>query len=197
MESKDIEVSLIFDGNYRKVSLKVSPERLPESRETFAGLKDWIDSNQPTKWQQHWTRIASLMWAVLLFGFLGVTFTYAVLGSSPSPYHAQATSLLKQGISATNELKAVETILALQSGASATGLNKPVPIWWFGALGLGLLACAVASIQPNAHLAIGKGVSLVKRWRLWIKFITITVPSFVFASFVSPWLVSLIQKLFH
>jgi hypothetical protein len=198
MEVKDIEVSLIFDGNYSKVALKVSPERLPESRAAFALLKNWIDSNQPRKWQQHWLTLVSLMWALLILGCFGCVSFYTFLaGTPPSPYRTQAAELLKQGVTVTNQLKAVETILALQSGASPAGVYRAIPVWWFAAFGLGFVACSFFSVQAKPNLAIGKGETLVKRWRWWVKFITVGVPSFVFASFISPWLVSFIKTLFH
>lgn len=197
LECRDVEVQLVFDGNYRKVSLQVSPERLPISREVFGSIKNWIDNNQPSKWQQNWGRLAAAFWIIWLVGFVFGSFTYATFSkSTPPKAETEAREILQQSVSATNQFRAIETLLALQLRPAGGSKTISIAYWWLAACGFGLCACLVFSLQPNGHLGIGKGVMTVKRWRTWIRFITIVVPGFVFGSFISPALVNVVQRLF-
>jgi len=144
----DVHAQFEIDAGYNRVSCRVSPESLPESRETFASLRDWIAKHQPKRWQSKWGDLSALLWMIWIVFFSA---SAAVLSSkdskSGSSYQTQAVELVKQGITATNQAKGIEALLALQTGYDPKPPPSKTPKWWLPSVGWGFLACILFSIK--------------------------------------------------
>jgi hypothetical protein len=197
MSVAEVRAYLEFDGRYDQVSLHISPENLPESREAFSAMREWVTQHRPKRWQQLWGNLIFFLWVFWLFGvaFLGSSW-FSIFAKPPSDYQKQAVELLKQGITVTNQTKAIEALLGLQTGYNPGPRASEYPRWWWPSIALGLLACAAFSIKPGSHIGIGRGERTVKLWRGWIRILTVVGPGLMFSSFVWPAIGDFIKSLF-
>lgn len=179
------------------LDISVSPEHLPESRELFAALKRWASTVSPPKWQQFWLDFNPGQWLVW---FVVLVIALSVLGNSESVakkyYKQEAMELLKNGLSQDEQLKAIETLLALESGYIPKDQSIARPGWVTLLLFGGLMACVVLTITPKSRIGIGKGQDSINRWRLWIRVVFVLVPVFIFVNVIWPYLSKLVPNLF-
>ena len=92
----------------------------------------------------------------------------------------EARELLKSGVDLTNKPRATELILSILSDYPSGPATATIASWYNPLLLIGFVCAVVLSFRPKSALAIGKGVVSVKRQRLWIKFVTRIIPSFIF-----------------
>jgi hypothetical protein len=198
LRSRDVTIRMLFDGNDRKLTLHAYPEELPITRDVFGSLKNWIDNNQPSKWQRNWLPLSAMLWTLWLFGFVfGSSIYFSFISSAPPTGETEAREILRQGVSATNQFKAIQTMLTLQLRPPAGSQPIHIATWWLPACVVGFCVCLALSPQPAGHISIGKGAAKVKRWRMWIRFITIAIPGFVLSAFILPTLVSWLKHVFN
>lgn len=199
LKLKVAEVTADFeiDTDNNAISCRVSPEQLPESRETFAAIRDWIAKHQPAGWQIKWFDLCFWLWmAWLAFAFLSAQIIDSRSSKSTSPYQPQAVEIVKEGVNATNQAKAIELMLALQTGYNPSPPPPKIPKWWVPSVAIGLLACLVFSIKPGSHIGIGKAESTVRLWRKWIQILSVVLPGLIFSSFAWPALSDFIKSWF-
>lgn len=175
------------------LDISVSPEHLPESRELFAALQRWVIPMRPPTWQQLWVFLNPIQW-ILWFVLLLIIGT--VIEDSKSyakqTFTNQANQLLKDGISQEEQLKAIETILALQADYIPPGQQSHTPGWLNLLIFGGLTICLVLTFAPKSLIGIGRGQEAIGRWRKWMRFVFIIVPGFIFLNIVWPWLSNII-----
>lgn len=201
MKSGDIsgEIALTGRGLTERGSLEisVSPERLAESKEFFAALQRWASTIRPPKWQQHWLALEHFQWFLWI---IILVLAMAIVGSGESTakkfYREQAAELLKDGLSEDKQLKAIETILVLESGYVPPGQGVATPGWFKILLFGGFIACVVLSIRPKSRIGIGKGQDSINRWRLWMRVVFVVIPGFIFVNIIWPYLGKFLPGLF-
>lgn len=169
--------------------ISVSPEQLPESRNLFAALFNWAITVRPPKWQEFWVDISPFHWAIWIF-LLWIGSTFLAGSGSPAKnfYKAQARQILQEGISQENQSKAIETLLALESGFVPQNQVIETPKWFIILLFGGFLICIILTIKPKSRIGIGKGQDSIKHWRKWIRFVFYIVPGFIFVNIIFPYL---------
>lgn len=171
------------------MSLRVSPENIPEARELFVSLKQWMATVAPPKWLHFWRRFVGLQWLIWIIAIVVIVVTAGdPKEQAKRTYQQQAHELLKDGLTQENQLKATETLLALQSGYVPSNQSARTPGWFLFLLFGGFLVCIASSILPSAVLGIGRGQDRIKFWRKWIWLVFIAVPSFVFLNIIWPYL---------
>lgn len=191
----DVKADFEIDTDYNQVSCRVSPEELSESRETFGAIRDWMAKHQPNRWQSKWIEFTFALWMVwLLYFWLSVILV--ISHKEQSSYQIETVEMVKQGVTITNQSKAIELMLALQTGYNPKPSIAIAPKWWLPSLAFGLLACIIFSIKPSSHIGIGKAEAKVRLWRKWIQLLTVVVPGLLFSSFAWPPLSSLIKSFF-
>ncbi len=194
LNSGEIKCQIDLERN-GTLDITVSPEHLPESRESFAALQRWAVSIRPPKWQQLWAFVNPLQW-MLFFVVLFVSFV--LVGDTEATakrYHKeQAYQLLKDGISQDEQLKSIETLLALDAGYIPPNLTVQTPSWLKLLLYGGLLTFLALSFPPKSRIGVGKGERSIKSWRIWIRIVFVVVPGFVFLNMIWPWLSGIISQ---
>jgi hypothetical protein len=177
------------------LDISVSPEHLAESRELFAALQRWAQPIRPPKWQRFWASINPLQWMLLLFA---ISVSALAIGDSTDSakrfYKEQAVHLLKDGVSQDEQLKAIEMILALETGFVPPSQSTPVPGWFWFLLCGGFVVCLVLSFPPKSIIGVGKGQEAINHWRIWMRIVFIIVPSFIFLNIIWPYLSTLISN---
>jgi hypothetical protein len=196
MKSGDISGEIALTGRGH-LEISVSPERLSESKEFFAALQRWASKIRPPKWQQYWLAVEHFQWFLWV---LILVVALSIVGNSDSTakkfYKQQAAELLKDGLSEDEHLKAIETILALESGYVPPGQGVANPGWFKILLFGGFIACVVLSIRPKSRIGIGKGQDSINRWRLWMRVVFVIIPGFIFVNIVWPYLGKFLPGLF-
>ena len=196
MKVSDIIADFEIDTRYNEISCRVSPEVLPESRETFSALRGWLAKHQPAKWQVRWGDLCFWLW-MTWFAFSCFS-AIAIVASlrPPSSFQPQAVEILREGVTATNQAKAIELILALQTGYSPTPVSSKFPKWWLPSVGIGLLACVLFSVKPESHIGVGREESTVRSWRKWIRTLSVILPGLIFSTFAWPALSDIVKSWF-
>jgi hypothetical protein len=173
-----------------------SPEDLEEAREAFAACEYWLERKREGWWPCFWNANVPLFWLalgvslILLQVFIGV---YTSTATPTSQHKAEAREMLRRGLAKEDTQRAVELTLAIVSGYEPAA-GSGVSIWWFFAPCMaGLVACIALSVAPRTVIGVGKGEKSLKRWRAWIKFVSVTVPLFIFGAFLVPMLRDLLK----
>lgn len=193
----DVNADFEIHADYNQISCRVSPEALPESREAFASIRDWIAKHRPARWQSRWGDLCLLLWIIwFAYSFLSLSILDSKSRKSPSQYQTQAVDIVKQGVSSTNQAKAIESMLALQTGYNPNPTPSKAPRWWLPSVAFGLLACLVFTIKPGSHIGIGKAEVKVRLWRRWVQLLTVVLPGLLLSSFAWPALSDFIKSLF-
>lgn len=192
LNSGDIKcaLSLRRDGS---LEISVSPEHLSESRELFAALQRWSTSIRPPIWQEIWANFYALLWFLWSVTILISIFTIGDLNDAANrAFKAQANELLKDGLSQEEQLRAIETLLALNSGYIPQNLKASIPLWFWLLLIGGFLVCLALSFSPKSLIGIGKGEQAIMRWRMWMRFVAIGVPVYILSNLVLPFITKLL-----
>jgi hypothetical protein len=93
---------------------------------------------------------------------------------------SQAHELLKDGITPDETEKALDILLKLQSGflpkdyieANPTSLRG-----WYILVTCAALFGIIGLIPPKTNLGLGKGEQRVKRWIIWIRVVSVVIPT--------------------
>ena len=175
------------------LDISVSPEHLQESRELFAALQRWAAPKRPPIWQRFWVLFNPIQWG---FWITLLLVSGLIVNDSKSyakeTFRNQAHQLLKDGISQDEQIKAIETILAIQAEYIPPGQQSGTPGWLKLLIFGGFAICLVLTFPPKSLIGIGKGQVAIVRWRKWMRFVFIIVPGFIFLNIVWPWLSSII-----
>ena len=165
------------------LQLRVSPQGNELASDFFGSLNDWARRHRPPVWQSVWRNVVGLHW-LLLMGLLVVLAGVAALTTSHGiTAKQQAHELLAHGLQAADEHRALELTLRLVSEMDDS--ETPVPRWFWWTLGSSLILAVVLSVAPPAViLSLGAGEAKLKRWKLWLRFISVSVPVFMATTIV-------------
>ncbi len=168
------------------------------ARNLFSALSRWLRSVQSPIWQQSWCKVGAwrpVMW--LWFGLVALLVVLAPGHADKEYYQRQAQELMKQGVTAERQQKALETLLALNSDAVApiehTVFTRSGRVWLF--IVTGLIICLILSYPPKIVLGLGVGEDRIRRWRTWTRFVFVIVPGFVASNFIWPVVSESIKRL--
>lgn len=168
------------------LEVSVEPDNIPEARELFTALRRWANSVRPTRWYRLCSQLRFYTWSFYLTSaallFMALSNRYTVI----DPYQAKADELLTSGVTQTNLPHAVGILLALTVKHGQVKQPKPLPDWYHIWLLGGLLCAVLLSFPPKTRIGIGKGDHMIRRTLRWQKFITYTIPTVVFTTFVWP-----------
>lgn len=180
-----------------RLILEVSPS-YETGRELFIALRRWVKNIEAPWWQRLWYQVGA---TGLLFGLATIGIALGALGTtniipSSSYYRHQADDLAKTGIKTQeDERKAVQLLLAIEARSAPPSQHPLFTKRLDFALAALVLICLVAAFPPRLVVGLGHGEASLKYWRWWIKFVSVSVPGFVFAAFVLPYLVETIKRL--
>lgn len=177
-----------------QLEFSVQPSESRLAQELFGALQNWAADFAPSSWKRLWWRyrflFAILLVFWLVFGFLIGIFDVRM---PTHTYVEQAHKIVADGVTDSNEHKAIELILALEShdegDTKSVMQGKPGRRYWAVVAGV---AFALGSLIfcPTVVIGIWKGKSKLNRWRVWTKWIFVTVPGVVFLTILWPRILS-------
>ena len=182
---------------YDGIEIEARPAESEDARQLFGALRNWVQKIRLPGWQRVWAAgggsLAFMVWPLYLLLVLWILLT-SLMSDNRGTLRAQAHQLLKNGVTTAEQNKAIELLLALESdydiGAKPRGMTGR---GWI------LLVCGAAvalavSIPPKTTIGIGRGRAAVKRWRAWVRFVGVTVPTMILGNLVWPQVQQLISS---
>lgn len=182
------------DNNLR---LSVSGDNQQDRESLFFALRKWVSDCQAPGWQRAWNWTAShwtqwfIWWALVVSFFL----KDLLVKSGDSPYVDAAHKLLAKGIDSKDITKALEFILALESGYGIRSSPSGNPILFLLVAVGGLLVCIALSIHPHFEVGLGKGRSRLRFWNWWTRCVAVSLPIFVLSTVAENFISEIIRKI--
>jgi hypothetical protein len=121
--------------------------------------------------------------------------TAALTSNNRGVLIAEAHRLLKNGVTAAEQSKAIELLLALDSGYDVGAGPRGMTARGWIIVVCGTAIALAASVPPKTTIGIGRGRSAIRRWRIWVRFVGVTVPTMIFGNLVWPQIQQIISSL--
>lgn len=179
----------------RQLSIGVSSDDKQLSEELFGKLQNWATDIQPKRWLQKWLDWGPMWGRFSCFVWLFASImTFAVLAApreAPSQTAQQARQIAEQGVTPSNQAKAIGLLLALETGYEPISTppirHYPGKQYWL-IVCLSLAVLLAISFPPKGGISLWKGRQSVFRQRNWIRFVSVSIPLFILMDILSPWL---------
>lgn len=195
LECADVRADLELKKYSGGVELTVRPVEVREARELFVSLRRWTLEFRPPAWQRIWRSIVGFHWVIWLFV---LWISAQAVSSMPDVTRraaiARGHQLLSGGLSNQEVRPALETLLAIAVAEDAK--NTTIPPWFKVMFFGGLLISLLLSFAPRTAIAVGRGEKSVRFWRWWAQLVGLTLPIFLFGTFVWPYIEEIIRSIF-
>jgi hypothetical protein len=170
-------------------TVSVEPDDADVAQELFGALQNWAEGFQPSRWMQRWKALTPAFgFAAIAWIALAPMFYLAARLSGDFPtgsFATQAHELLAKGVTASNQTKAIELLLAIASSYSPGGYFNITPsialIYASVAAALTILYCS----PPNI-IGVWSGKRRLQRWRAWVRVVWVTAPTLLLSTVVWP-----------
>lgn len=155
-------------------------------------IETWIDKFKPNKVKQYWCNSFPIL-PVFVFMILIFAVTFQININSVKVEHVykkEIYSILDSGVNNTNQAKAIELILKLNSEYFPKNYKyEPTfRIQTMRTIVLGVILILIFSLRPRTTIGVGKKKSELTFYRYYIPFIFITIPSLFIFPFIIGWI---------
>jgi hypothetical protein len=181
-------------GSDADLRLDVEPETDPDAKQLYMALGDWARTYGPKPYERVWLLLKPFAWMIGPVLLLCL-FVWKV-AVTPDLKKQEAYALLDKGLKADDEMKAIEILLALQSGYSAKDASVPVERADLFIVAYILLAWWVLAIAPTVVLGIGTGSRRIKIIRFIGNYFFISIPLCLFSILLKPYIENAIRAAF-
>jgi hypothetical protein len=184
----------LFGGDLR---IDVSPSGAEGAYETYIALRQWAEAHTQPYRVRLWRSYSGLQW--VLFCILLIILVFAFLTASlatKGDLRSEAAELLKGGkLNKGDEAKAIELLLMFAADMRRPPSRAEFPLWPLVVLAFSLIAAVLLSFVPRSLIGIGAGEQSIKRWLVWIRIATVTIPAVVLGGFIVPFARELLRSL--
>lgn len=186
----DVRVSL---SKFLRASLDIAvePNESETAQELFGALSNWASAIEAPKWQQVWSEHHWLAYVLLflwlLFGFVVQPLSHSSDAAKDSQ-RAEAHKLLAQGMNSANEQHALALLLAIESGYDPGARPEPLGVRYWGYVLVIALILILVAIAPEVSIGLWKGRRRLNSWRVWMRVVTIGIPTLLVGSLLLPWI---------
>ena len=193
---KPFKVRVSLNSSWEeKLNISTEPSEAELSRAIFGSLSNWGKDVAAPALYRKWFQLRWLFWMLLcLCLVVGVSLFIGGFNDIRSANIEAAHKLLDHGIDSSNESQALSLVLAIESeyGGKVVAATPHIRAWVY--LGLVTGVFLMLSLCPGLAIGLWRGKSYLRICRWWARFVAITVPLFVFVTFIRPWLVSWLVK---
>jgi len=183
-----VEMSLKFDWLNDDLTFSVKSKDKSFSDEVFGRLENWVAEVKSSRWLQFWFRAKALggpTGYLLLLIYLILVPLAAASVNTVGPLHREAWQIVQHGVDDSNEKRAIQLILALQTDYGPTPVpNFPSGRFW-AYFSLGALFIFGFNFSPKGAVGLWRGRQQIETQRVWIRFVSITAPLAIFSALVS------------
>lgn len=183
LELKSGEVNAkIAMNEYTRDDLSLSMDS-PEpsvTRDFFFQIDRWVKCYKPPLWVKIWKSIQGFHWFLMLsIALVYLQFVTTGSGTYKKELTAEAHKIIENGIDSTESNRALEILLLLQSNyvPENVGMGKLISKTTIVIFSVGLFICIILSFIPKSYLGFGKGEKKVRFWKIWLRWISVTIPS--------------------
>lgn len=181
-----------------ELEIEVLPRATRLSQELFGVLKRWAEDVEPPvlqRWLSKARPAARVILGVMLF--LGLVSFFSPTTDYKQLYKEEAHKILKEGVNQSNQQRAIELLLALQ-----TDYSPPVQEQRrFGAVSPRFVIIAVLSaivaITPRICLGFWRGKRRLRLWRNWMNLFYVTILGLIVTGYLLPRLSNFVEKAFR
>ena len=179
----------------KKLSVEVEPNDADVAQSFFGALNNWASGIEAPKWQQKWLSSQSTFGTILVFwlvtGLFMVPLMWNLMGGKVAG-RVEARKILGEGVNANNQMRAIQVLLAMETGVDVEGRTTSPGIRYWTYVGTGALALLCTVICPNVCIGVWKGKQSIRRWRTWITTVAVTIPLLLAGSALLPWVLHLL-----
>ena len=184
-----LKISRRFDG---ELTYKVDFFDQDAKEEIIYKIENWLEKYQPTKVNTFWSlygsgvSFVSFFFAIILFTFISTT----ELPDFKTINKNEITKIIKSGVNKENEAKAIELLLKYSTDyrpeniKEVTKVNKRA-IQFFS---LSLILFLLGILKPITTIGIGEHKKLLNRYRIYTKFVLITLPALFIIPPIVEWI---------
>jgi len=183
----------IADRWSTELTVKVEPNDNEVAQGLFGSLSNWASGIETPKWQQKWLEFKWLA-EILLVMFLIVASIFVPFSNwseaGKSAAKEEARKLLAAGqVNDDNEKHAIELLLAIESDYRPSSISAPpLGLKYWGYVSLIAIVGLSITIYPSICIGLWKGRRRLRVWRLWMRTLTIGIPTLVGLNVLVPWL---------
>lgn len=197
IDYRPLKVNIRTSDRKSEMIISANPSDNSVVTELYGDLRNWAQSVAPKPWQRVWVStdhmLDSFLWMAWVVVAL-IVFFPSKQDESKLYFQNQARELLKSGVNASNERKALEILLAIESGYEAPPSSAPTISRRSIALVIGaFFSCLIFSFPPRSVLGIGRGEKLLGRWNSWLKVISVSVPGYLASIYLWPKIAALLN----
>ncbi|MGA3161313.1 MAG: hypothetical protein ABSC77_08845 [Terracidiphilus sp.] len=194
----EIKIELSLSRFHRDLEVDVTSDDRDFAQELFGRIENWVSDIQPKRWLQLWLKsdIVSIMATIaMVCCVIWVLVAMLTPIEGPSQVRQQARELVKQGVNSSNEIKALELLLSIESGyepvRATSVLFHPGPKFW---VYFAFVATVILTLRipPKGAIGIWGGKRVLEWQRRWIRLVSISVPGLLITSFFIPMLMHLL-----
>jgi hypothetical protein len=194
---RPVEVDIRTYDRKSELTISASPSDSSVVTDLFGDLRNWAQPVVPKPWQRIWVStghmLDSLLWVFWVLFALFVLFP-SKQDENKLYFQTQARELLKSGVNASNERKALETLLAIESGYEAPpSSSSPISRRSIALVVGTFFSCLIFSFPPRSVFGIGYGEKLLASWKGWLKFISVSVPGYLASIYLWPKITALLN----
>ncbi len=178
------------------------------TKELIYKINKWITSVKLPKWVSIWREeVCPFHWFVALMAciiMLSITVNHIPEKSAAynSSLKIEAEKILKEGINKNNERRALEILLSKSTNYIPKDYDtydpryiKIIKIEAFVIL-LVIILCIALSFPPKSCVGIAQGEAIVRRWKRWLKIVSVTVPGLLVTGLIMPFIYNYIKSVF-
>jgi hypothetical protein len=185
------ETKVQLTSRWKTLEIRTSPPDNEVALETFGLLQNWQSDFGPKRWQQIWLRYSWVfpMLAFLWF-FSGTALLTGLAAAAPqSQIKEEARQLLRQGINPSNQLRAEQLLLEIESDyvPDQVAPGRITARMW-ATFAIGVVFFVALSFCPKLSIGIWAGRAELQRNLWWVKFIWFTIPILLLTRVAFPWL---------
>jgi len=191
LECAGVEATLSIKGEFRTgIEIEISPSTSQPAALLRGALERWADQVCLPRYSYWWREsrfaVAILAAGLVIFSLWGA-YVHHTTSVNPDAVLYQrsivgeAKELLETGISEDNRDRALELLLAETAGVALPDVVGDPPVartklaWgWhqFVLLGYVCFLVVVAMLPPSTAVAVGRGITRVRRQRAWVWWVT-------------------------
>jgi len=187
-----LKISRRFDG---ELSYNVKFFNQDCSEEIIYKIENWLEKYQPTKVNTFWSQNGSgisfvgLMISLILSSFI----LTKELPDYKTLHKNEIAKIIKTGVNKENETKAIELLLKYSTEyrpeniKEVTKINKRVTQFF----SLSIIILFLGIFKPITTIGIGEHKSLMNRYKIYTKFILITLPAVLIVPLIIDWIKSI------
>jgi hypothetical protein len=160
-------------------------------------IHKWLEDISPSIITKYWYNplfgsILIGVWIVAIIVLIFLVFFPSAFEAKRIAIH-QAKELLDNGIDNQNQIKAIETLLEINSEyypeKDLKTRRHEISYVLLHNITFIFICLIILSIIPKPTIGVGKLKKRVKFYKLWVKFVTISIPLSIFIGFISNFII--------